>query len=198
MKSFNEFGEMRDAKHGLSSAGNAIVAAVLMAICLGVARTAPAQAVYAGERGGAMLSVGGTFSGYTLQYGERKMLGASVFVDADTRRRIGIEGEARWLIFHQTANVHASTYTIGPRYYMEFGRWQPYAKGLVGVGEFNFPYNYGHGSYLVIAPGGGLDIRLSHSIRIRAVDFEYQYWPQFTYGAMSSVGVSTGIRIRIF
>jgi hypothetical protein len=203
MKSFNGFGEMRSAKHGLSSAGNAILAAVLMAVCLGVARTAPAQTVYAGERGGVMLSVGGTFSGYTLQYGERKMLGASVFVDAETRRRIGIEGEARWLIFHQTANVRAATYMIGPRYYMEFGRFQPYVKGLVGVGEINLAYNYGTGSYLVVAPGGGVDFRINHRIRIRAVDFEYQYWPQTylspsTNGGMSSMGVSSGIRIRIF
>ena len=71
-------------------------------------------------------------------------------------------------------------------------------KALAGVGEFNFPYNYATGSYLVVAPGGGLDYRINRLIRIRVADFEYQLWPQFTYGSMSSFGVSTGIRVRIF
>jgi len=69
---------------------------------------------------------------------------------------------------------------------------------LVGFGLFNFPYNFAHGSYLVVAPGGGVDFRLNRRFRVRLVDFEYQIWPQFTYGAMSSVGVSAGIRYRIF
>jgi len=50
----------------------------------------------------------------------------------------------------------------------------------------------------VVAPGGGVDYRLNNRIRLRLADLEYQYWPQFTYGAMTSVGVSTGIRVRIF
>jgi hypothetical protein len=161
-------------------------------------RSAAGQVVQAGRADGDTLFAGVTGSGYYLQYGERKMLGFTGFVDADTRRRYGLEAEGSWMTFHQTANVHASTYTIGPRYRIVLGRYQPYAKALVGIGEFNFPYNYAHGSYLVIAPGGGVDFRLSRRIRFRLADVEYQYWPQFTYGAMSSISVSTGIRFRIF
>ena len=29
-------------------------------------------------------------------------------------------------------------------------------------------------------------------------DFEYQEWPQFTYGAMNTAGISAGIRVRLF
>ena len=54
-------------------------------------------------------------------------------------------------------------------------------------------------------PGGRFDrrrpeqgLRINHRIRLRAVDFEYQLWPQFTFGFLSSYGVSTGIRVRIF
>jgi len=75
-------------------------------------------------------------------------------------------------------------------------------KGLVGLGQFNYPQynsaNLGRDNDLVVAPGGGLDFHLSHRIILRAADFEYQIWPQFHYGSMSSVGVSTGIRVRIF
>jgi hypothetical protein len=126
------------------------------------------------------------------------MLGITGFADLDTRRRLGIEGEARWLVFHQTADVHATTYLIGPRYHVNMGRFQPYAKALVGIGQFNFPYNYARGNYLVVAPGGGVDYRLSRRIYLRLADVEYQYWPQFDFGAMTSVGVSSGIRVRIF
>jgi hypothetical protein len=178
--------------------------AALMAICLGTAGLARAQSVPSAFREGFTLSAGATFSGDYIQYGERKMLGVSGFADLDTRHNIGIEGEASFVRFRQTADVHDKVYSAGPRYHMNLGsRLQPYAKGLVGVGQFNFPYNYAHGNYLVITPGAGVDYRLNHRIRFRIVDFEYQLWPKFNYGAasntfMSNPSVSTGIRVRIF
>jgi hypothetical protein len=198
MKSFRGFGNRWRSRPRSRPGGGAVLAAFLLALGLALARAASGQVVPAADAGGLMLSAGATASGYYLQYGERKMLGVTGFIDADTRRRLGIEGEARWLVFHQTDDVHVSTYAIGPRYHMNIRRFQPYAKGLVGFGEFNFPYNYAHGSYLVIAPGGGVDFRLNRRIHLRIADVEYQYWPQFTFGAMSSFGVSSGIRVRIF
>jgi hypothetical protein len=94
--------------------------------------------------------------------------------------------------------VNTTTYMAGPTYHRDFGKFQPYVKGLVGFGDFNFPYDLAHGSFLVIAPGAGVDYRISRRIRIRAVDFEYQIWPQFAYGSMSNYGISTGLRIRVF
>lgn len=183
---------------GVGWAGRMVCSLAFLVVCFACARMGFAQVVAGGDVGGATISAGATASGYYVQYGDQKMVGVSAFVDADTRRRIGLEVEGRWLEFHEMANVHTETYTIGPRYHLTFGRFQPYVKGLVGFSEFNFPYNYAHGSYLVLAPGGGLDFRLTHRIRIRAADFEYQYWPQFTYGAMTSYGVSTGLKILIF
>jgi hypothetical protein len=108
------------------------------------------------------LSAGGTVSGYVLGYGNVKVLGASAFVDVDTLRHFGFEGEARWLVFHlkadqngPAADEHAATYMIGPRYSRNYGRFQPYAKALVGFGQFNYPYNLGTDNDLVVAPGGG-------------------------------------------
>jgi hypothetical protein len=144
-------------------------------------------------------------SGFYLQYGERKMLGIAAFVDADTRRRIGFEAEGRWLRFHLTADpgdVNTATYLIGGRYHYDIGRFQLYGKGLVGFGQINLPYGYGHDNCLVIAPGGGVDYLLTRRMSWR-VDAEYQSWPQFNYGTkantpMTSLGVSTGIRVHIF
>lgn len=170
----------------------------LLLLCLGTAPAARAQVAAAGDKGGLIVSVGGTGSGEELQYGARKMLGVTGFVDADTRRRFGIEAEGRWLEWRQSDDVHAETYSIGGRYHFDFRRFQPYAKGLIGVGHFNFPYNLATGSYLVITAGGGLDFSLTKRIHIRAADFEYQDWPQFTYGSMATASVSAGFRVRVF
>ena len=201
MKSFHGFDKGHDrysGRHGLRSLRGALLAAVVLATALGMARPSSGQVVHAGQAEGDTLFAGATASGYYLQYGERKMLGFTGFVDADTRHHFGLEAEGSWALFHQTANVHATIYDAGPRYRMTLGRYQPYAKAMVGLGQFNFPYNYAHGNYLVVAPGGGVDFRLSRGIRLRLADAEYQYWPQFTYGAMSTISVSTGIRVRIF
>ena len=189
MKSFHNFGK----------SGRAYLLVFLaIGACFPMARPAAAQVVPTADAGSFGWSVGGTASGYFVQYGERKMLGATAFVDLDTIRRYGFEGEARWVVFNQTENVNTVTYLAGPRVHMSVGRFQPYAKGLVGLGEFNFPYNLAHGSYLVVAPGGGVDYHLSKRVILRVADFEYDLWPQFTYGAMSSYGVSVGAAYHIF
>ena len=161
--------------------------------CAAIAQVAPSA-----YRGGERLNVGGTFSAYHLDYGSRNLLGASAFVDANLNYHLGLEAEVRWLELHQQQSVHDETYLIGPRYaFNTIGRWQPYAKVLVGNGQFNFPYSYAHGGYLVLAPGGGLDFRIGHRFHVRAIDFEYQDWPGFTGGSFSSVGLSSGLEYRI-
>lgn len=194
MNTFSAFARRRIGR----SAGLGWVAQAL-ALCLGITGTARAQVTPAGDKGGLTISVGALGSGAWLQYGNRKTIGLTAVVDADTRRRIGIEGEARWLEWHQSAGVHAETYSIGARYHFDFkSRFQPYAKGLVGEGNFNFPYNLASGHYLVLTAGGGLDFRLNRLVYIRAADFEYQDWPQFTYGNMNTAAVSAGLRVRVF
>jgi hypothetical protein len=175
-----------------------VPALAALAVCLGGTCAARAQVVSDAERGGLIVTVGAMGTGETLQYGNRHMLGITGFVDAETHRSFGLEAEARMLEWHQTTDVHLETYSIGGRYHLNFGRYEPYAKGLVGLGYFNFPYNLATGSYMVVTAGGGVDIRLNRRIYFRAADFEYQDWPQFSYGAMSTASVSSGIRVRVF
>ncbi|MGA3080484.1 MAG: outer membrane beta-barrel protein [Terracidiphilus sp.] len=204
MKSFDNWVQARGSVLRLLPCCGIQFALVFLPVCLGLGRAAHSQAAPAADAGGMRLSAGGTASGYELGYGQVKIAGASVFVDTDTLRHFGFEGEARWLMVHlpneqkgPAADETASTYMAGVRYSRYYGRLQPYAKGLVGFGEFNYPYNLAKETDLVIAPGGGFDYRLTNRIRWRAVDFEYQIWPQFHYGQMSSYGLSTGIRIKI-
>lgn len=173
--------------------------AVLVAFCMSAATAARAQVAAAADKGAMLVSAGATVSGESVQYGERKMLGITGFVDADTRRRLGVEFEGRWLEFHQTANVHLETYSAGARYHLDVGRrFQPYVKGLIGFGNFNYSYGLATGHYLVVTAGGGLDFHLTPRVSLRAADFEFQDWPQFTFGSMSTPSVSSGVRIRIF
>jgi hypothetical protein len=176
----------------------AALSATVLAACFALAGTARAQVVPAATSGEFKLSAGGTASGYYIQYGQQKLFGATAFVDADIKRGFGIEGEGRWLEWNKIYNVHVETYSVGLRYHMNFRRFQPYAKGLIGFSDFNFPLNFAQGHYQTITAGGGLDYRWTRRIRLRLADVEWQDWPQFTYGSMNSVGVSTGIRVGIF
>jgi hypothetical protein len=194
MRFFDHFKSRRTGKPRLPG-GAAFALAVLI---LGFAGVLRAQVASPGRQEVLRLSAGVIGSGDTFQYGPRKMLGAGAFVDADTSGHYGIEAEGRWVEFHQRADVHAETYSIGGRYHFVFGRFQPYAKGLVGFGDFNFPYNYATGRYLIVTAGGGVDYRWTHRITLRIADFEYQDWPQFTYGNMTSLNGSVGFKVRIF
>jgi hypothetical protein len=159
--------------------------------------------VPAGNQEGLTIFAGATGSGQYLQYGQRKMLGITGFVDADTRNHLGYTVEANWIIFHQAAGLHTSTVAGGLRYRLSTGNLAPYAKVLVGIGEYNAPYHLATGSFLVVTGGAGIDFNLSHRIRLRVADFEYTSWPQFTPSTgdtlpMTAMTVSSGIKIRIF
>ncbi len=176
----------------------AVHVCMALALWLSMGRTAHGQVVPAGDAGRLIISAGGTATGEYVQYGERKMVGVTAFADFDSRSPFGIEAEGRWLEWNQKANVHLETYSIGPRYHKNFGNLVPYAKGLLGYSNFNFPYNLATGRYLTVTAGGGVDFHVTKRIYLRAADVEYQYWPQFSFGAMSTLSVSSGVRVRIF
>jgi len=198
MKSSNQFGNVSREKLGIKQVRRALFVAFLVAIGLGTAHTASAQVVYSGYKGGYSLTVGAMASGYQVQYGQQKLGGFAGVVDLDTRRRIGIEAEGRWLNFNSPDQTQVKTWMGGARYHFSRGKFQIYGKGLVGIGQFTFPYNYAQGNYLVIAPGAGVDYQWKRKISFRLADFEYQIWPRFTYGSMASPGVDVGVQYHIF
>jgi hypothetical protein len=176
----------------------AALSAALAILCFAGSVAASAQVVPAGFQDRIKLSVGGTASEYYLQYGQTRLLGVTAFSDFDAWRHFGIEGEARFLEFDQPKNVHAETYLAGPRYKIYLGKFQVYGKGLIGFGQFHYPYGYGRDNDFVVAPGGGIDYHISPRVHLRLADFEYQYWPEFHYGPMSSFGISAGLRVKVF
>jgi opacity protein-like surface antigen len=163
---------------------------LLVAPCRGQAR-------YAGTGPGPLITVGGTASGYNIDYGKRDLGGIGIYADFAATAHLGIEGEARFLRYNQEADTHLSTYLVGPRVAFGTHRLIPYGKFLVGLGKFNFPYDYATGSYFVLAPGAGVDYKLNQRIKLRLIDVEYQEWPQFTYGSIHPYGISAGISFTI-
>jgi hypothetical protein len=176
---------------------------LLISLCVAISVSQPGaahgQSMPSAFQNGLTISAGSMASGYYLGFGDRKIAGPSSFVDIDTRHHVGIEGEAHWLLFPQTNGVHDTTWLIGARYSAPGldRRFYPYVKGMIGFTQFNFPYGYAKGDYVVAAPGGGLDYRLTYRVRLR-VDGEYQFWPQFSYASMPAWGVSAGLRVRVF
>jgi opacity protein-like surface antigen len=158
-----------------------------------------AQAVATATGPGSYVAVGGGISAFNADYGHNQIAGGYLFVDTHPQWRIGFEGEGRFLRWHAREQVTEAEYLGGIRsdLWPRYRRLMPYAKFLAGAGEISLPFRYAHGGFLTYAPGAGLDIALSDRVTVRAVDFEYQHWPQFTYGALSPYGFSTGLSVRL-
>lgn len=105
-----------------------------------------------------------------------RLAGIGVFADLNWNAHIGIEGDARFMRFGGFYGETESSYLAGPRYL--FPRWrrlQPYAKALIGDAKIHYPFAIGDASYFAVAPGAGVNFRLSHRWLIRG-EYEYQYW----------------------
>jgi hypothetical protein len=161
--------------------------------------TASAQAVPTATGPGTYISGGLELSGFQQDYGQRYIGGEGLFVDANLYRRIGIEAEVRLLNAHTSEDVKQQTYLIGPKISTNAHAFRPYIKLLAGRGHFDFPFHYATGAYFVVAPGAGLDWHLGQSrFNVRVIDFEYQIWPQFTFGELHPYGASVGISYNLF
>lgn len=139
--------------------------------------------------------------------GPYRLYGDGAYVDVKLTRWVQIEAEARWLRFNSYLNIRQDNYLVGPRLPIEqlrFRRATPYAKVLIGYGRMNFEYNSAYGRFTDIAYGGGVDVKLTKRITIRAIDLEYQQWlewpniPGSPNTTLSPYGGSVGVSYKIF
>ncbi len=181
---------------------------LLLASLLLLPAVGKAQVVAAGRGGNQQLFVGGFFSNFNPDYGYQRLDGIGAFADYNVTPKFGAEAEARFLRIHQLAQIHEDTYLIGPKFNYHKRRFTFYGKGLLGVGEFNFPLSVAHGGYFAVGLGGGVDYRLTRRLYARG-DYEYQIWPGFVGppdapsianrpNGLSPNGFSVGISYRIF
>jgi hypothetical protein len=133
------------------------------------------------------------------QSSSQPLFGAGAYVDVKLTRWVQLEAEGRWQRFNEYADISQDNYLIGPRYPVyRLGRAKLYAKALAGFSKMNFDAFGDHGKFTDIAFGGGVDVKLTKRLSLRAADFEYQYWPQWGNSSISPYGASMGIGYKIF
>jgi opacity protein-like surface antigen len=124
-----------------------------------------------------------------------RLYGVGAYVDLHFSRWVQVEAEGRWMRFNERFDPPNSedSYLIGPRIpIVTFHRVTPYGKFLVGLGNGGFL----DGNTFVLAYGGGADVRLTHRLTLRAIDFEYQQWR--VNPTLYPYGGSVGISYKIF
>ena len=143
-----------------------------------------------GRGGGLPLSVGAGVSDYDVDWGHGRMMGATLWIDAQPvplpriLNGLGVESEARDISLNRPntvpSNFRLDTAGGGFTYHLNhFRNLKPYAKFEVDYGsiDWNNPDpRFKHETRNVLAPGGGLDYRILRSVWLRA-DYEYQSWP---------------------
>lgn len=139
--------------------------------------------------------------GGVAETSSNRLYGVGAYVDVKFTRWIQIEAEGRWLRFNQFVNINQDNYLIGPRFPIDrlrFGPATPYAKVLFGYAHMNFEFGDLHGRFTDIAYGGGVDVKLTRKISLRAIDFEYQQWPEWLSSSLKPYGASVGIGYKVF
>jgi len=161
--------------------------------------TVSAQVAPSAFKSGVSLTAGGMVSGFNTDYVPYKLVGLGAYVDLNLFHGIGVEAEGRWQRFNQFEGVSQDNYLIGPRVKLHrFWGATPYVKVLGGFSNMNFEDNVATGRFSTVAFGGGVDLRLTRRWSVRAIDAEYQIWPEFLDGNLKPYGLSAGIGYRIF
>jgi opacity protein-like surface antigen len=139
-----------------------------------------AQTVPTAYRTPHLLWVGAEYSNFNESFpyqSSQRLFGVGAFVDFKSSGRVGLAADARFLQFGGFEGSTESSYLAGPKIYLSTrGRFQPYGKFLVGVGQIHYPFQIGDANYFALAPGGGSGMRLSSRWMVRA-EYEYQIWP---------------------
>jgi opacity protein-like surface antigen len=147
---------------------------------LSIGSTAHAQAMPTAVAKG-LFQVGGGYSLATPDYGQKNIEGFTGFADFDFRPHWGVEAEYHYISVITPTDLGENSFLVGPRYVYTRGRFSVYGKALIGIGDLVIQETQdnpegGAGTYFAYGLGGGLDIRVTKHIVVRAIDAEYQHW----------------------
>jgi len=144
-------------------------------------------------RGGAM-QIGVDASYIQPDYGPKSAKGLGIYGTYDLTQHFGVEGNIHFSVW-TPSDFAENSYLFGPRYVFHKNRFHPYAKVLFGIATFSTQFD-NRPNYLlkygVYDFGGGLDIKATRRVNIRAIDFEYQKWPNFSPNSLSPYLVTIG------
>jgi opacity protein-like surface antigen len=147
------------------------------------------------------LQVGGGFTLAEPDYGEKNIKGISGFADFDFRPHIGVEATVHYVALVTPTDLAEDSYLVGPRFIYPRGRLSIYGKALLGVGDLVIQEtadNVGRspGTNFAYAIGGGVDVRATRHIVVRAIDFEYQHWSYLTGLTPTVITIGAAYRFR--
>jgi hypothetical protein len=159
----------------------------------------------AATEGGIPVVVGLGGADFSLDWGPgKRMEGITAWVDVfpwgmpPKIHGLGAEVEGRDINFNRPTGIpkmRQDTALIGPIYSLPyFKNVRPYGKYLLGIGSIDFPgYYYTHDTFLIQAPGAGIDFRIWKHLWARG-DYEYQFW-HHTFGNndLNPNGASFGV-----
>lgn len=162
---------------------------------LGLATWSHGQAIPTASRlGSIQLGVGGTLT--NPDFGQSNIGQITFFGDINLQYNIGLEG-----VIHYSVNtpddVSENSYLIGPRFILRHKRIDGYAKVLFGAGHFGLQSGSfadpNTATYFEYVLGGGVDVRATRHINIRAFDFEVQKWPTFAANGLTPLAGTIGV-----
>lgn len=141
------------------------------------------------------MQIGAGWSIANPDYEQRDAQGISIYGDLDFKHHLGAEGDIHRASLITPTNIGVDSYLLGPRYVYHRNRFSPYAKVLFGLGRFKYKFDNAPEAaytYKIYAFGGGLDIRATRRINVRAIDFEYQKWPGYPTHGLSPLVYTFG------
>ncbi|MGA2635784.1 MAG: porin family protein [Terracidiphilus sp.] len=153
------------------------------------------------------LWVGGEYSNIHADYpygSNLRLWGIGGFADYRLSPHIGIVAEARFLRFNSYYGDSEDNYLGGVRYLTRrFGKLQPYAQGLAGLGRIQYPFGIPAGRYFALAPGAGASYSIARKWSVRG-EYEYQLWlnwpniPGYATQSFTPNGFHVGVGYRLF
>jgi hypothetical protein len=153
-----------------------------------------AQAVPTATRT-ASIQIGAAGTFISPDYTQPYIKGISIYGNYDVGQHLGVEGDIHFSAI-TPGDISENSYLLGPRYKWHHKRFEPYVKVLFGIGRFGFqsgsfnsPATF---TYFEYAGGGGLDVRATRHINIRAFDIELQKWPSFEPNGLSPIAYTIG------
>jgi hypothetical protein len=133
--------------------------------------------------------------GYTLAnpgYFPQNFQGGGIYGDFDFRPHLGVEAELHQVYSTNGDRSYERTYDIGGRYFRTYGPLVPYVKGMIGRGDFNYPFGQTNLGYTMYTAGAGADFKFGPYLRARG-EYEFQKWAGFTNGTLTPQLITIGI-----
>jgi hypothetical protein len=150
-----------------------------------------AQAAYTADKN-SRIQAGAGFLYLKPDYVNQSIQGISFWGDYDFWKFLGAEATVHLGSIITPDDINENSYLVGPRFVYRRHKITGYAKFLFGRATItNTQYNLSS-SYNLYAFGGGAEYKVSRRINIRAIDFEYQQWPNFEPHTLSPVAITVG------